>query len=43
MCEYFCIGFIYFMMKDESLLDHANLFCPNKYKKNAKIKPKYYQ
>ena len=43
MCEYFCIGFIYFMMKDESLLDHANLLSPNEYKKNAKIIPKYCQ
>ena len=34
MCEYFCIGFIDFLLKDKSLLDYTNLFCPNEYNKN---------
>ena len=34
MCGYFCIGFIDFMLKDKSLLEYANLFCPNDYEKN---------
>ena len=29
MCRYFCIGFINFMLKDESLLEYTNLFSPN--------------
>ena len=31
MCRYFCIGFIDFMLKGKSLLDHTNLFSPNEY------------
>ena len=33
MCEYFCIGFIHFMLKSKSLLEYANLLSPNKYEK----------
>ena len=33
MCGYFCIGFIDFILKVKSLLDHTNLFSPN----NTKI------
>ena len=29
--EYFCIGFIDFMLKGKSLLDYTNLFSPNDY------------
>ena len=29
MCEYFCIGFIDFMLKDKSLIDYTNLFFLN--------------
>ena len=36
MCGYFCIEFIDFMLKDESLLDYANLFSPNENRKNDK-------
>ena len=43
MCGYFCIGFIDFMLKDKSLLEYANLFSPNKYKRNDKIILKYFQ
>ena len=37
LCGYFCIGFTDFMWKGKSLLECANLFCPNEYKKNDKI------
>ena len=40
MCGYFCIGFIDFMLKGKSLIDCINLFFPNEYKKNDKIKLK---
>ena len=43
MCRYFCIGFIDFMLKGESLLDYTHLFCPNEYGKNRKIILKYFQ
>ena len=43
MCGYFYIGFIDFMLKDKSLLEYANLFSPNKYKRNDKIILKYFQ
>ena len=29
MCEYFCIGFIDFMLKGKSLLEYTNFFSPN--------------
>ena len=43
MCGYFCIGFIDFMLKDESLLEYTNLFSPNSYEKNDKIILKNFQ
>ena len=43
MCEYFCIGFIDFMLKGKSLLHYTNLFCPSNYQKNDKIILKYFQ
>ena len=43
MCGYFCIRFINFNLKCKSLLEYTNLFSPNKYKKNDKIKFKYFQ
>ena len=36
-CGYFCIGFIDFTFKDNSLTDFANLFSPNNLKKNDNI------
>ena len=39
----FCIGFIDFMLKGESLLQYTNLFSPNEYKKNDKVILKYFQ
>ena len=38
----FCIGFIDFMFKVESLLDYTNWFSPNEYEKNDKIILKYF-
>ena len=37
MYQYFCIGFIDFMLKRKSLLDYNNLFSPIKYENNEKI------
>ena len=37
MCGYFCIEFIDFMLKGESLLDYTNLFFSNKYQKMIKL------
>ena len=42
MCGYFCIGFLDFMLKGKSLLDHSNLFSPSDYEKNDKIILKYF-
>ena len=39
----FSIGFIDLMLKGKSLLEYANLFSPNEYKKNDKIILKYFQ
>ena len=43
MCRYFCIGFIYFMLKGRSLSEYTNLFSPNEYKNNDKIVLQYLQ
>ena len=44
MCGFFCNRFIDFMLKGKkSFLEYANLFSPNEYKKNDKIKLKYFQ
>ena len=43
MCGHFCIGFIDFILKGQSLLDYTNLFSPNEYEKNDKIMSKYFQ
>ena len=43
MCRYFCIGFIAFMLKGQSLLDYTNIFYPKKYEKNDKIILKLFQ
>ena len=42
-CGYFCIGYIYFMLKGKSFLDYTNLFSPKKYEKNDKIILKSFQ
>ena len=43
MYEYFCIGFIDFMLKGKSLFDYNNLSAPSKYENNDKIILKYFQ
>ena len=43
LCQYFCIGFIDFMLKGQSLLDYTNLFSPNENEKNDEIILKYFQ
>ena len=42
MSRYFCIDFIEFMLKGESLLDYTNSFSPNNYEQNDKIILKYF-
>ena len=41
--RYFCVGFIDFILKGESLLEYTNLFCPNERKRNNEIILKYLQ
>ena len=43
MFRYFSMGFTDFMLKGKSLLEYTNLFFPNDYEKNDKIKLKYFQ
>ena len=43
MRGYFCVGFIDFILKVKSLLDHTKLFSPNEYEKNGKIILKSFQ
>ena len=38
MCGYFCIEFINYVLKGKTLLDYANLFSPNDFKKNDAMK-----
>ena len=42
MCGYFCIGFIDFMFKSNSLTDFTNLFSPNDFTKNDDIILNYF-
>ena len=37
MHGYFCIEFIYFMLKGKSSLEYTNLFFPYNYEKSNKI------
>ena len=37
MCEYFCNGFIEFVLAGKTLTDFTNLYLPNKYKRNDNI------
>ena len=43
MCVYFCIGFIDFMLKGQSLLEYIKLFSPSEYEKSDKIILKHFQ
>ena len=42
MCGYFCIGFIDFMFKGNSLTNFTNLFLPSDLKKNDDIYLNYF-
>ena len=42
MCRYFCIRFIDFMVKGNTLTDFTNLFLPNNFKKNDDIILNYF-
>ena len=42
MCEYFCIGFIDFMLKGKTLTEYTNLFSPNNFKRNDDIILNYF-
>ena len=42
MCEYFCIGFIDFMLAEKTLTEFKSLFSPNNFKKNDDIILKYF-
>ena len=42
MCEYFCIGFINFMLAEKTLTDFTNLFSPNNFKRNDDIILNYF-
>ena len=42
MCGYFCIGFIDYLFKGESLADYTNLFSPNNFKNNDDIILNYF-
>ena len=43
MCEYFCIGFIDFMLVVKSLVDYNSLFLPYDFKNNDKIILNYFK
>ena len=43
MHGFFRIGFIYFMLKGESVLRYTNLFSPNDFEGNDEIILKYFQ
>ena len=43
MCGFYCIAFIECMIARKTLLNYANVFSPNDYKKNDKIIYKYFK
>ena len=43
MYGFFCIVFMEYMLAGKILLNYANLFSPNDYKKNDKIIYKYFK
>ena len=43
MCEYFCIGFIDFMLAGKKLTDYTNLFSPYDFDKNDQIILSYFK
>ena len=44
MCGYICIGFVdFFFQKGKSFIERTNLFSPNEYEQNNKIRLKSFQ
>ena len=43
MCRFHCISLIEYMLAGKTLLDYANLFSLNDYKRNDKIIYKYFK
>ena len=43
MCRFHCIALIEYMLAGKTLLDYANLFSLNDYKRNDKIIYKYFK
>ena len=43
MCEYFSIGFIYFMLAGKKLTDYTNLFSPYDFKEDDSIILSYFK
>ena len=41
-CEYFCIGFIDFMLAGKTLTEYTNLFSPNNFKENDSLNLNYF-
>ena len=42
MCEYFCIGFIDFMLSGKTLIEYTNIFSLNTFKKNDSVISNYF-
>ena len=43
MCDYFCIGFIDFILAGKTLIDYTNLFSPQDFDKNDQIIISYFK
>ena len=43
MCDYFCIGFIDFMLAGKKLTDYTSLFSPHDFKKSNNITLSYFK
>ena len=43
MCDYFCIGFIDFILAGKTLIDYTNLFSPQDFDKNDEIIISYFK
>ena len=43
MCEYFCIGFIDFILADKTLTDYANLFSSHDFDNNDQTIISYFK
>ena len=42
-CGFYCVAFIEYMLAGKTLLDYANWFSPNNYKKNDEMTYKYFK